>query len=175
MQNNVLTKRQRNPTLKVTKYSYLECNFLCVLGRRIILDILFGLLFQTGTSFHKIQDAQNHRQYYQNYVSSHFYSPPLCFYFAISEKVLNNVITAGPRSITKSSGKINRTKGKTRLTEVLWADSSAIWRRLTLNESAKIRSELAMLVPNLSACISITAKDRSSSTPVLRADRKSVV
>jgi len=43
------------------------------------------------------------------------------FYCPTSERVFIMLITAGPTSITKSSGKINKTNGKTSLTAVLWS------------------------------------------------------
>ena len=63
------------------------------------------------------------------------------------------VIAAGPTSTTKMPGKMKSTSGKSSLTAVLAAFSSAIWRRRMRIDSLCTRRAWAMLEPNLSAWI----------------------
>ncbi len=55
--------------------------------------------------------------------------------------------TAGPRMTMKMAGKMKNTSGKSSLTEVLAARSSASWRRFWRRDSEWMRSEWPRLVP----------------------------
>ena len=56
-----------------------------------------------------------------------------------------NLITAGPMVTTQIAGKMQNTSGKTILTPVLAAASSARWRRLVRTVSECTRSDCATL------------------------------
>ncbi len=84
-----------------------------------------------------------------------------------------NLMTAGPRVTTHSAGKMQTTSGKTILTPVLAAASSARWRRLVRSVCEWTRSDCATLVPNLSVCTSIVTSEMMSSTPVRSARLRS--
>ena len=70
-----------------------------------------------------------------------------------------NLIAAGPIVTTQIAGKMQNTSGKTILTPVLAAASSARWRRLVRSVSECTRSDCATLVPNLSVCTSIATSE----------------
>ena len=70
-----------------------------------------------------------------------------------------NLITAGPIVTTQIAGKMQKTSGKTILTPVFAAASSARCRRFVQTVSECTRSDCATLVPNLSVCTSIATSD----------------
>src|SRR5690606_13248027 len=74
-------------------------------------------------------------------------------------------ITVVPRTTTNSAGKMQSTSGKTSLTVVLAAASSARCRRFCRSVSAWTRSACATEVPKRSVWMSIVARERMSGTP----------
>src|SRR6185436_2143960 len=86
--------------------------------------------------------------------------------FTIGNRTCTNLIAAGPIVTTQIAGKMQNTSGKTILTPVFAAASSARCLRLVRSVSDWTRSDCATLVPNLSVWTSIATSDEMSSTPV---------
>src|SRR6185436_6389963 len=88
------------------------------------------------------------------------------FLSAIGPMTCINLMAAGPIVTIQIAGKMQITSGKTILTAVFAAASSARWRRFVRSVSEYTRSACATLVPNLSVWMSIVTSDPRSSTPV---------